>query len=267
MPRTATLLVTVATSATRPTAATAGRCRPRALPTPLWGVYFTDSLTGYAVGGREPDFSPGSRLIKYTEDGGATWSTQYGDYDAPVLKSVSFGSASNGVAVGGNSILFTADGGANWNEAAHDPVYEMESVQMVTASTGFAVGRSGEILRTDDGGASFVTQNSGTGAWLTGLSFVDTQEGWVSGGSGLDALILHTSDGGATYEVQTSGEFASLSNIFFSDAGNGWAVGYNGEIVHTSPTPPDTVSANLGCLPGSGAACPSACRSRPPWAT
>ena len=218
----------------------------------LWGVCFTDALTGWAVGGREPDFTPGSRLIKYTSDGGATWTTQFGDFDAPVLKSVSFGNALRGVAVGGNSILFTADGGANWNEASHSGVYQMESVQMVDASTGFAVGRSGEILRTDDGGASWAYLDAGTGAWLTGVSFVNTLEGWVSGGSGLDALILHTTDGGATFEVQSIGEFASLANIFFSDSGNGWAVGYNGEIVHTSPAPPETVSANFGCLPGSG---------------
>jgi photosystem II stability/assembly factor-like uncharacterized protein len=218
----------------------------------IYGVYFADASTGWIVGGRPADFSPGSRFIRYTTDGGATWNSQFGTYDAPILKSISFGSALNGVAVGGDSILFTADGGANWAEAVHSPVYEMESVQMVDAYTGYAVGRSGEILRTDDSGANWADLVSGTGAWLTGVSFVTVNEGWVSGGSGLTSLILHTTDGGSSWEVQSNGDFASLANIHFSDADNGWAVGYNGEIVHTSPIPPDTVSADFGCLPGSG---------------
>jgi len=218
----------------------------------IYGVHFTDALNGWIVGGRPADFTPGSRFIRRTTDGGDTWTANFGTYDAPILKSISFSGPDTGVAVGGNSILFTADGGDSWNEASHAPVYQLESVQLVDAATGFAAGRSGEILRTDDGGASWTFQISGTGAWLTGVSFVSAQEGWVSGGSGLTSVVLHTDDGGTTWEPQSVGEFTSLSGICFSDADNGWAVGYNGEIIHTSPIPPDTVAADVGCLPGSG---------------
>src|SRR5215813_7008952 len=67
------------------------------------------------------------------------------------------------------------------------------------SSTVVAVGTHGTILRTDDGGASWTSQSSGTTQDLRAVSFVDANTGWAVGGSynsSVESVILHTTDGG-----------------------------------------------------------------------
>jgi hypothetical protein len=84
-------------------------------------------------------------------------------------------------------------------------------------------------LRTTDGGATWVTQTSGTTAGLLGVSFTDANTGTVVGGT-----ILRTTDGGATWVAQTSGATRGLSGVSFTDANTGTAVGAEGAIVRTT---------------------------------
>lgn len=57
---------------------------------------------------------------------------------------------------------------------------------------GPALGFGGTILRTADGGATWVSQASGTVNHLRGLSFTDPNTGTVVGNGG---TILRTADG------------------------------------------------------------------------
>jgi uncharacterized repeat protein (TIGR01451 family) len=98
-------------------------------------------------------------------------------------------------------------------------------------SNGWAVGESGTILHTSDGGGTWSPQTSGTSVLLFAVSFVDANDGWAVGSSG---TILHTSNGGGTWSPQTSGTSESFHGVSFVDANNGWAMGSNGKIVHTS---------------------------------
>jgi hypothetical protein len=93
------------------------------------------------------------------------------------------------------------------------------------------VGSSGRILATSDGGASWTTQTSGTGAWLLGVAFADVDHGWAVGVSG---TIVATSDGGATWRMQSSGLPEWLRGVAFADREHGWAVGDGGTILATS---------------------------------
>jgi len=98
---------------------------------------------------------------------------------------------------------------------------------------GWAVGDSGRILHTSNGGDSWEFQHSGTTVPLHCAFFVDIQTGWVAGNN---ATILHTTDAGLTWTVQhpgtnTSGTITSLS---FVDALRGWAGVNSGEIAHTT---------------------------------
>ena len=79
------------------------------------------------------------------------------------------------------------------------------SVQAVTftdATHGWAVGASGTILATTDGGATWRKQTSGTTANLSAVTFPDATHGWVVDDNG---TILATTDGGAIWSVQRSG--------------------------------------------------------------
>src|SRR5262249_31565015 len=98
-------------------------------------------------------------------------------------------------------------------------------------NTGSAVGEHGTIVRTTDGGATWMLQPSGTGAHLTGVSFTDANTGTVVG---YDGTILRTVDGGASWVAQSSGTTNRLSVGFFTDADRGSGVGDHGTILRTT---------------------------------
>jgi hypothetical protein len=93
------------------------------------------------------------------------------------------------------------------------------------------VGRGGTILRTTNGGASWVEQTSGTTNWLYSVSFTDANTGTAVGSYG---TILRTTNGGSTWVRQTSGTTNHLYGVFFTDANTGTAVGAGGTILRTT---------------------------------
>jgi photosystem II stability/assembly factor-like uncharacterized protein len=72
------------------------------------------------------------------------------------------------------------------------------------------VSDKGRILHTDDGGANWKLQNSGTTGRLYEIAFTDTRIGWAVGN---DGVILHTEDGGVTWKFQLSGTDDGLSTL------------------------------------------------------
>ena len=69
-------------------------------------------------------------------------------------------------------------------------------VSFTNADTGTAVGDYGTVLRTTDGGATWLSQTSGTTGWLNSVSFTDVNNGTAVGEAG---TIIHTTDGGTTW--------------------------------------------------------------------
>ena len=106
----------------------------------------------------------------------------------------------------------------------------LRAVSFTNTNTGTAVGNEGTILRTTNGGASWVSQTSGTTTSLGGVSFSDANNGTAVGGN----TILRTTDGGATWVSQTSGTTNGLFGVSFTDANNGTVVGQNGTILRTT---------------------------------
>ena len=96
---------------------------------------------------------------------------------------------------------------------------------------GTAVGHLGVILRTTDGGATWVSQTSGTTWNLIGVSFTDVNTGTIVGQNG---TILRTTDGGATWTGQISGTTDLLMAVSFTDVNTGTVVGANGTILRTT---------------------------------
>jgi hypothetical protein len=103
-------------------------------------------------------------------------------------------------------------------------------VSFTDASTGTVVGEGGTILRTTDGGTTWVHQLSGTKNWLWGVSFTDANTGTAVGGSG----IRRTTNGGTTWQSQSSETRNSLLDVSFTDANTGTAVGNFGTILRTT---------------------------------
>lgn len=123
----------------------------------------------------------------------------------------------------------------------------LRSVFFLASREGWAVGPSGTILHTEDGGSSWQAQESGTENDLSSVSFVSPLSGWAVGS---DGTILHTEEGGRSWRKQESGterlvatytkggmgrprvRRLSLSSVSFVTALSGWAVG-EGTILHT----------------------------------
>ena len=140
----------------------------------LTDIQFIDSNTGWAVG---------YSIIAKTTDGGSNWATQ--SIGSSWLKGVHFIDSSNGWVVSSqtNTILATTDGGSNWTTQTCDCIIPngLEAVSFYDASTGWAVGGDGFIIKTTDGGDNWSAQNSGIGGNLFAVQFVESNIGWAVG--------------------------------------------------------------------------------------
>ena len=105
------------------------------------------------------------------------------------------------------------------------------SVYFVDNNNGWAVGESGTILRTVNGGASWIAQTFGDKD-LTSVYFIDSNNGWAVGDRG---TIIHTTDAGVNWSnMQSSTNTDDLTSVHFTDSNNGWAVGYPGTVLRTT---------------------------------
>jgi hypothetical protein len=105
---------------------------------------------------------------------------------------------------------------------------------MIDASNGVAVGNSGQIVYTSDGGDTWTiptTTNVGT-KYMRDVSMSDANNGVAVGQSG---TIVYTSDGGDTWTIPTTTNVGTnfIFGVSMSDANNGVAVGAYGTIVYT----------------------------------
>jgi len=90
---------------------------------------------------------------------------------------------------------------------------------------GWAVGASGKVLATTNGGVSWSMQTSGTAANLSGVWFTSTTDGWAVGKAG---VMIHTTDGGASWTRVTSinaSASEALDHVQFTARDTGWVVG------------------------------------------
>ena len=99
-----------------------------------------------------------------------------------------------------------------WNDR------ETLGVSFTDANTGTAVGYSGTILRTTDGGDTWNSQSTGSTVDLWDVCFTDGNTGTVVGDNG---TILRTTDGGTTWASRASGVTTLLYGVSFTGADHG----------------------------------------------
>ena len=93
------------------------------------------------------------------------------------------------------------------------------------------MGTQGTILRTDDGGATWVSQESGTEAQLNAVSFASESTGVVVTE---DGAILRTTDGGASWAPVYEASPISLNDVWFANELVGTVVGDAATILRTT---------------------------------
>jgi photosystem II stability/assembly factor-like uncharacterized protein len=174
-----------------------------------------DAQTGYAVGK-----SSDGRILK-TTNGGIAWTVVGGDDSSANFNAVHFVNNQSGYVVGGdpfwgrNIIQKTTDGGASWTRLTTGiSTINLLSVHFpVDMQTGYAVGDSGPttfILKTTNGGTTWVRQYSMGGGGLGSYQFddvqfpLDAQTGFVVGCGMVSPnagsqIVLKTTNGGALW--------------------------------------------------------------------
>lgn len=197
-----------------------------AISEPLNGVDFINENEGWAVGT--------TGTIKHTSNGGMNWATQ----TSPLLgsiNSVSFVDENNGWIVSKDNwgeIAHTANGGSTWTKQTAPTSNPLVDVFFINADKGWAVGMDSTVLRTTDGGQTWlrcdlVVSNN---FFFRSVYFIDEMKGWTAG---IYGAILLTEDGGITWQQVTDGLSETLNSIFFIDPENGWAVGDAGTILRS----------------------------------
>ena len=102
---------------------------------------------------------------------------------------------------------------------------EITGLDFISNSDGCAVTASGNILRTSDGGKSFLAVGNSGGKRLEDIYFLDDEIGLVCGEKG---ALLRSIDGGATWTTLTADSAWDLVSIGFPDDEVGLIVGnYN----------------------------------------
>ena len=166
------VLTLVATSA-----AHAGWVRDSVLDYEPQGVIFEvshfldDGQHGW-VTAVKPPYAPGTAVIFRTTDGGETWER----FDTPVAGApaqIDFVDANNGWIGAGETIVHTTDGGLTWEEQDIWTLHAVRDIHFTSPTQGRACTNLGELLRTNDGGATWNKDRITAGA----LSDIDHWQG------------------------------------------------------------------------------------------
>lgn len=87
----------------------------------------------------------------------------------------------------------------------------LHSVYFADQNNGWIVGGAGTILKTTDGGDTWIYKLSSTSYDLNSVHFIDIYTGWAVGRSG---TILKTTNGGEDWFAQISGTVQDLEDVF-----------------------------------------------------
>ncbi len=156
----------------------------------LHSVSFSDTTHGWAVGE--------GGVIVGTHDGGRSWYIVQPSLTALPLRAVWRRSNTLAWAGGGqgvNAFTVPTPDSLNWVLSSFGATNNVEGLQMVDGSVGYAVGSNGQglVLKTLSGGSVWAPQVSNSTLGLNDVWFVDALRGWAVGATG---RIVHTSKGG-----------------------------------------------------------------------
>ena len=125
------------------------------------------------------------------------------------------------------TIVRSATGGEVWTEPTHPATEHMHGVSLVGDSGGVC-GEGGLIMHTINGGATWLTQASGTGGDLFGIDFFDSSQGIAVGEGG--TVTRWT---GASWQLQAQPVADALHDVDHTSSLGAIAVGDAGTIIRT----------------------------------
>lgn len=118
-----------------------------------------------------------------------------------------------------------------------------ESIRATPSGLVLVVGQSGSILRSSDGGSSWQSMQTNTGAWLFGVAISAENRCLAVGQAG---TILLSTDTGLTWQQRQSGTQAGLLAVQWLNATAAIAAGQSGTILKSTDGGLSWVSRSLG---------------------
>jgi len=169
------------------------------------------------------------RILRST-DAGLTWTDRGASLGTTSLLILS---GTQAIAFGNDGhVLNSADAGLTWTDRGIAVADGAVNWTVVADGIAVLVSGGGDVWRTDDGGITWTKTLDGLGAlpasW--GVSFLNEQQGWISGVHG---LVFETTDGGVMWHSLNSGAGVEINDIEMFDSQRGLAVGINGYLLRT----------------------------------
>jgi photosystem II stability/assembly factor-like uncharacterized protein len=171
-----------------------------------WGVQLLDPITAVVVG---------LFAILKTTNAGLSWI--WIEYPTGCY-GVSFLNSNQGIACGCygganyRAIKKTTNAGNNWTTIYNIPWYRPHrDIQYIDNDNMVAVGDTGSIHRSTNGGVNWFQQASGTTVDLKGVWFINPNTGWAVGNNG---VILKTTTGGFTAVRPISNEIPAEFKLY-----------------------------------------------------
>ncbi|MET0391615.1 MAG: choice-of-anchor L domain-containing protein [Chitinophagaceae bacterium] len=134
----------------------------------------------------------------------------------------------NDPVTGNGQIYFTKDAGRTWQPLGAIGTMTLNDVQLI-GTTAYAIGNEGTLLKSTDGGASWIVRPVGTTAALKWMNFGSAAAGIIYQN---DGTALATTNGGDTWSAVTgsntlaslvSGAGLTLTDIYFNSATEAYA--------------------------------------------
>lgn len=160
--------------------------------------------------------------------------------DTPAMKSpLASRTLLNGLASAGNRvvavgqrghIVYSDDAGKNWRQAEVPVSSDLVAVTFPNATTGWAVGHDGVVLRTTDAGLSWTTQLDGRQVGEIMVRYYQREAAALAADDPKRAGLLV--DEARRFEAQ--GAENPFLDVWFRDASDGFVVGAFGLVLHTT---------------------------------
>jgi len=188
----------------------------------FYQIVFIDSINGFLL---YQLYNVANLVLDRTLDGGKTWTTAIDS----LIGTINFVNDSIGWA--GN--YRTTDGGKTWDyQQFNFPPLEntIDKIWFADSLVGYAISYQ-TILKTQDGGNSWIIQTETKNGLLQDIQFYNSQIGYACGYGG---TIYRTNDEGENWIRFGEGATEDLFDVDFVDENTGWAVGGFGTILHTT---------------------------------
>jgi photosystem II stability/assembly factor-like uncharacterized protein len=195
----------------------------------LTSIVFPTPQTGWIAGA--------GGTLRVTRNGGLQ-ATQWSVVSSPVTSDLLDlacvpGKETFGAAVGAAGVALRTTDGQTWTRGGTSTsAATWRAIEWFNVDNGWVVGTGGEMLRTSDGGRSWIRLPNGPGE-LWDVQFLSASTGWACGAN---AALLKTTNGGTNWTTVTTP--ASSTTLFYTlrfvDGQVGWLAGTKGAILKTA---------------------------------